>query len=124
MEVKLEQVSYRYKGKYQPVLAVSGVTYSFTAGKMYAIIGKSGSGKTTLLSLLAGLMQPSEGKILIGGREITDMDKSRLFPSAEGYGRRTDRGKITDRKAFLGKGKGFGRSPQMSLRSRIKSGTV
>ena len=44
MEVKLEQVSYRYKGKYQPVLAVSGVTYSFTAGKMYAIIGKSGSG--------------------------------------------------------------------------------
>ena len=53
MGIQLKNVSYSYKGKFQTVKAVDGVSYEFQPGKCYAIIGKSGSGKTTLLSLMA-----------------------------------------------------------------------
>ena len=53
MSITLNNVSYSYKGKFQTVKAVDGISYDFEPGKCYAIIGKSGSGKTTLLSLMA-----------------------------------------------------------------------
>ena len=59
MSISLKNVSYSYKGKYQTVRAVDGVSYDFEPGKCYAIIGKSGSGKTTLLSLMAATPPPS-----------------------------------------------------------------
>ena len=52
-ELILNDVKYTYKSKYQTVNALKGITYTFEAGKFYALIGRSGSGKTTLLSLLA-----------------------------------------------------------------------
>ena len=51
--LNLENISYRYKNAQGT--AVSGITYAFEEGKVYAIVGPSGSGKSTLLSLLAGL---------------------------------------------------------------------
>ena len=54
MGISLKNVSYSYRGKYQTVRAVDGVSYDFEPGKLYAIIGKSGSGKTTLMSLRRG----------------------------------------------------------------------
>ena len=67
MSISLNNVSYSYKGKFQTVKAVDGVSYDFEPGKCYAIIGKSGSGKTTLLSLMAGLDLPTEGEIIVDG---------------------------------------------------------
>ena len=46
-----------------------------TKGKMISIIGKSGSGKTTLISIILGLLKPSEGKIIIDGREVSLFNK-------------------------------------------------
>ena len=78
MSIILKNVSYSYKGKYQTVRAVDGVSYDFEPGKCYAIIGKSGSGKTTLLSLMAGLDLPTEGEIIIDGKSTKDWNRNRL----------------------------------------------
>ena len=78
MSISLKNVSYSYKGKYQTVRAVDGVSYDFEPGKCYAIIGKSGSGKTTLLSLMAGLDLPTEGEIIIDGKSTKDWNRNRL----------------------------------------------
>lgn len=78
MSVSLKNVSYSYRGKYQTVKAVNGVSYDFELGKCYAIIGKSGSGKTTLLSLIAGLDLPTEGEILVDGKSTREWDRNRM----------------------------------------------
>ncbi|MGN1187662.1 MAG: ABC transporter ATP-binding protein [Lachnospiraceae bacterium] len=78
MPISLNNVSYSYKGRYQTVRAVDGVSYDFEPGKCYAIIGKSGSGKTTLLSLMAGLDLPTEGEILVDGKSTKDWDRNKM----------------------------------------------
>ena len=78
MSISLKNVSYSYRGKYQTVRAVDGVSYDFEPGKCYAIIGKSGSGKTTLLSLMAGLDVPTEGEIIIDGKSTKNWNRNRL----------------------------------------------
>lgn len=45
--------------------ALRGVTSEFTAGKLYVIVGDNGAGKTTLLRIMAGLTQPTSGKISV-----------------------------------------------------------
>ena len=78
MSISLNNVSYSYKGKFQTVKAVDGVSYDFEPGKCYAIIGKSGSGKTTLLSLMAGLDLPTEGEIIVDGKSTKDWDRNKM----------------------------------------------
>jgi len=69
----LNNVSYRYDGTKKNVL--KGVSASFGAGKVYAIVGKSGSGKSTLLSLIAGLDVCTDGKILYGEKDLKEIDR-------------------------------------------------
>ena len=78
MSISLKNVSYSYKGKFQTVKAVDGVSYEFEPGKCYAIIGKSGSGKTTLLSLMAGLDLPTEGEIIVDGKSTKEWDRNQM----------------------------------------------
>ena len=78
MGIYLKNVSYSYRGKYQTVRAVDGVSYDFEPGKLYAIIGKSGSGKTTLMSLMAGLDLPTEGEIFVDGKSTREWDRNAL----------------------------------------------
>lgn len=78
MSISLKNVSYSYKGKFQTVKAVNGVSYDFEAGKCYAIIGKSGSGKTTLLSLMAGLDLPTEGEVLVNGKPTAEWNRNQM----------------------------------------------
>ena len=84
MSISLQNVSYSYKGKFQTVRAVNGVSYDFEPGKCYAIVGKSGSGKTTLLSLMAGLDLPTEGNILVDGKSTRDWNRNRMRRDAVG----------------------------------------
>lgn len=51
--------------------AVSGVDLSVTRGTIHALIGPNGAGKTTCFNLLTKFLQPTEGTILFGGRDIT-----------------------------------------------------
>lgn len=70
--LKLEEVSYQYKNGDRKV--VNNVSCMFGSGKVSAVVGPSGSGKTTLLSLMAGLDQPTQGRILLDGEELASMD--------------------------------------------------
>ena len=71
--LNLEKVTYRYEGTTKDVLR--GITATFDAGKVYAIVGKSGSGKSTLLSLIAGLDVCQSGTIKLGENDIKDIDR-------------------------------------------------
>lgn len=57
--------------EFGPVQAVVDVSLNVSSGEFATLLGPSGSGKTTALSLLSGIMQPTSGRILIGGRDIT-----------------------------------------------------
>lgn len=61
------------KKHFQEVRAVDGVTLQIQQGEFLVILGPSGSGKTTLMRLIAGLEVPTEGEILIGGQDVTDL---------------------------------------------------
>lgn len=54
-----------------PVYAVKGVSMNIEKGEFTAIVGPSGSGKTTLLNMIGGLDQPTEGKIIVDGTDIS-----------------------------------------------------
>ena len=73
--LKIEELAYTYKSKYQTVKALKGITYEFEQGKFYALIGRSGSGKTTLLSLLAALDLPTEGQVIYEDKTTADIDR-------------------------------------------------
>ncbi len=74
-KIKLDQVAYSYRTKYQTVNAVKDATCTFEAGKVYAITGESGSGKSTLLSLLAGLDLPESGTLAVDGTDMREKDR-------------------------------------------------
>lgn len=75
--LKLENVSYIYKNRYQSVKAVNDVTFEFEEGRVYAIVGKSGSGKTTTLSMLAGLDLPTNGRVIYDGKSTDRINRDR-----------------------------------------------
>ncbi len=57
---------------------LKGVTHSFEAGRMYAVVGASGSGKTTLLSLASGLDTPTSGSVRFRGEDIAEFGLGRF----------------------------------------------
>ena len=50
--------------------AVSDVSFTVPAGEFFSILGPSGCGKTTILRMIAGFIQPTEGRVLIAGRDM------------------------------------------------------
>ena len=59
----------------EPVRAVDGVSLEVQPGEMVALYGPSGSGKTTLLLMVATLLQPTSGAVLIGGRDVSSLSE-------------------------------------------------
>src|SRR5699024_3060310 len=58
--------------------AVQEVNLSLKKGEFTAVVGPSGSGKSTLLSMIGTLDEPSSGKILYDGEEVTKMNKKKI----------------------------------------------
>jgi putative ABC transport system ATP-binding protein len=66
-----ELVKHHPAGGGEPVRAVDGVSIEVGAGEMVALYGPSGSGKTTLLTVVAALVAPDSGAVLVDGRDIS-----------------------------------------------------
>jgi heme ABC exporter ATP-binding subunit CcmA len=58
---------------YGPSAALRQITLEFAAGKSYLILGENGAGKSTLLRIIAGLAQPSSGKVAVFGERPQDV---------------------------------------------------
>jgi len=70
-------VSKLYGSGANQVKAIDDVSFSVEKGEFVALVGPSGSGKTTMLAMLAGLLQPSSGSVLIDGEDLMGMGEAR-----------------------------------------------
>src|SRR5919206_5242582 len=67
-EVVLDKVNKRYDNGF---VAVQDLDLDIADGEFLVLLGPSGCGKTTTLNMIAGLEQPSAGRIMFGGRDVT-----------------------------------------------------
>ncbi|HEX9733409.1 MAG TPA: ATP-binding cassette domain-containing protein [Thermoanaerobaculia bacterium] len=75
--IRFEHVRKVFDGD-DPVVAVDGVDLEVAEGETVCLIGTSGSGKTTVLKMVNRLLEPSAGRVLVGGRDVRDVDVIRL----------------------------------------------
>lgn len=74
--LELRNVSFSYEVDMAPIL--NGVNVIFEKNKKYALLGESGCGKTTLIRLLTGYFANYDGKIFYDGKELRDIDTSKM----------------------------------------------
>lgn len=74
--IELENLTKRYPGSSDP--AVDSVNMEINAGELVVFVGPSGCGKSTTLKMINRLIEPTGGRIRIGGEDVTDMDPVKL----------------------------------------------
>jgi ABC-type Fe3+/spermidine/putrescine transport system ATPase subunit len=90
--LQLDGISHRY-GR---VTALDGITLEIGEAQLVTLLGPSGCGKTTLLRIIAGFIRPSEGRVLLYGRDVTTVpphkrpvnmvfQRSTLFPHLDAF---------------------------------------
>ena len=80
--IKIENVSFSYEGDEEGELlppVLKNVNLEIEKGTFVAVLGHNGSGKSTLAKLINLILTPTEGKIYIDGKDITDAPRSRIF---------------------------------------------
>lgn len=71
-EIRFENVSFQYAG--QSAYALKNINITLSAEEKLSIVGENGAGKTTFVKLLCRLYDPTEGRILLNGVDIRDID--------------------------------------------------
>lgn len=74
--IRLDNVTKRYPGQARP--AVDGVTLEIPEGQVVMLVGPSGCGKTTTLKMINRLIEPSDGRIMLGDEDVTAIDGDEL----------------------------------------------
>jgi ATP-binding cassette subfamily C protein LapB len=72
--VEFKNVSYTFPGASSPI--IRNLSLKIPTGQKVAIVGRMGSGKSTMSRLISGLIEPSEGAVLIDGVDLRQIDKS------------------------------------------------
>ena len=78
--LSLQDVHTHYRSRNGVVHAVKGVSFDVAPGESVGLVGESGCGKSTLSKTIVRLLEPSAGKILLGGDDIAQLDVARLRP--------------------------------------------
>ncbi len=78
MIVKADKVSKTYWRDQTPVPVLEEIDLGVAEGEFVALMGPSGSGKSTLLNLIAGIDQPTSGRIEVAGEELSGMSERQL----------------------------------------------
>ena len=76
-ELRLQNVSYRYPGAEKDT--IHALTLTVHPGEKLAIVGLNGAGKTTLVKLLCGLLDPTEGVVLLNGQDIRLFNRKQYY---------------------------------------------
>ena len=76
--IRIEHVEKVYHRDQIEIPVLMGLDLDIPEGEYVALMGPSGSGKTTLLNLIAGIDQPTRGRIVVAGRDIATMGQTEL----------------------------------------------
>jgi putative ABC transport system ATP-binding protein len=74
----MEGVRKTYRSGDEEVVALDHADLEVGDDEMVTLLGPSGSGKTTLLSIAGGLLKPTEGRVVVGGQVVSDLDPKQL----------------------------------------------
>lgn len=72
--LQVNKLSKRFGG----VIAADNVDFSVLPGQIVGLIGPNGAGKTTVFNMITGFCEPSGGRVLFGGQDITDLPPNRI----------------------------------------------
>ena len=76
--IKLFHIEKTYDSPSGPVKALKGIDLNIGRGEIFGIIGLSGAGKSTLIRCINMLERPTAGKVIVDGKDLTEMNDSQL----------------------------------------------
>ena len=76
-EIKLENVTFRYPGAENDTLR--NINLTIHPGEKLAVVGLNGAGKTTLVKLISGFLDPTEGRVLLDGKDIREYNRTDYY---------------------------------------------
>ncbi len=87
MKIKLENITKIYEGSDSPFPAIDNISLEIEQGEFFFLLGPSGCGKSTLLRLIAGLIDPTGGRIFFGDIDVAQIpvDKRKAVMVFQGY---------------------------------------